>query len=132
MKAAVYYENGPPDVLRYEDVPDPQCHPKGIVIRVEAVSIEGGDTLNRHGGPLMTNPHVVGYQAAGTIIEVGTEVTHLKVGQKVATTGGWGVVNNLDEKIEKALLIDAGVGGFLDNFFAQGRHRVYIKNKICF
>ncbi len=90
MKAAVYYENGPPDVLRYEDVPDPQCHPKGIVIRVEAVSIEGGDTLNRHGGPLMTNPHVVGYQAAGTIVEVGAEVTHLKVGQKVATTGGWG------------------------------------------
>ena len=29
MKAAVYYENGPPDVLKYEDVPDPQCHPKG-------------------------------------------------------------------------------------------------------
>ena len=90
MKAAIYYENGPPDVLRYEDVPDPQCHPKGILIRVEAVSIEGGDTLNRHGGPLMTNPHVVGYQAAGTIIEVGAEVTHMKVGQKVATTGGWG------------------------------------------
>ena len=90
MKAAVYYENGGPDVLRYEDVPDPQCHPKGVVIRVEAVSIEGGDTLNRHGGALMTKPHVVGYQAAGEIIEVGSEVTHLKVGQKVATTGGWG------------------------------------------
>jgi NADPH:quinone reductase len=90
MKAAVYYENGAPDVLRYEDVPDPQCHPKGVVIRVEAVSIEGGDTLNRHGGPLMTKPHVVGYQAAGEVIEVGSEVTHLKVGDKVCTTGGWG------------------------------------------
>ena len=62
MKAAVYYENGPPSVLKYEDVPDPQCHPKGILIRVEAVAIEGGDTLNRSGGPLMTNPHVVGYR----------------------------------------------------------------------
>ena len=90
MKAAVYYENGPPDVFRYEDVPDPQCHPKGVVIRVEAVSIEGGDTLNRFRGALMTNPHVVGYQAAGEIVEVGAEVTHLKVGQKVVTTGGWG------------------------------------------
>ena len=35
MKAAVYYENGGPDVFRYEDVPDPECHHKGIVIRVE-------------------------------------------------------------------------------------------------
>ncbi|WP_293901278.1 zinc-binding alcohol dehydrogenase family protein [Phenylobacterium sp.] len=90
MKAAVYHENGPPDVLRYEDVPDPQCHPKGIVIRVEAVSIEGGDTLNRLGGPLMTHPHVVGYQAAGEVIEVGSEVANFKVGDKVCTTGGWG------------------------------------------
>lgn len=90
MKAAVYYENGGPDVFRYEDVPDPQCHPKGIVIRVEAVSIEGGDTLNRLRGALVTNPHIVGYQAAGEVIEVGAEVTELKVGQKVVTTGAFG------------------------------------------
>ncbi|MBW8812168.1 MAG: zinc-binding alcohol dehydrogenase family protein [Caulobacterales bacterium] len=90
MKAAVYYENGPPEVLKYEDVPDPQCHPKGILIKVEAISIEGGDTLNRFRGPLMTTPHVVGYQAAGTVVEVGAEVTSFRVGQRVATTGGWG------------------------------------------
>jgi NADPH2:quinone reductase len=90
MKAAVYYENGPPSVFKYEDVPDPQCHPKGVVIRVEAVSIEGGDTLNRLGGPLIERPHVVGYQAAGEIIEVGTEVTHLKRGQKVTTVNSHG------------------------------------------
>ena len=90
MKAAVYHENGPPEVLRYEDVPDPQCHPKGILIKVEAIAIEGGDTLNRFGGPLMTHPHVVGYQAAGTVIEVGSEVSTFKVGDRVCTTGGWG------------------------------------------
>ena len=90
MKAAVYYENGPPSVLKYEEVPDPVCHPKGIVIRVEAVSIEGGDTLNRGRGALVTNPHIVGYQAGGEIIEVGSEVTNLKVGQKVATSNAFG------------------------------------------
>lgn len=90
MKAAVYYENGGPDVFRYEDVPDPQVHPKGVVIRVEAVSIEGGDTLNRLRGALATTPHVVGYQAAGEIVEVGSEVTNLRVGQKVVTTGAFG------------------------------------------
>ena len=56
MKAAVYYENGGPEVLKYEDVPDPVCHPKGVVIRVEAVSIEGGDTLNRWHGALTSKP----------------------------------------------------------------------------
>lgn len=90
MKAAVYYENGGPEVFRYEDVPDPECHRKGIVIRVEAVSIEGGDTLNRFRGALVTKPHVVGYQAAGEVIEVGEEVDNLKVGDKVVTTGGFG------------------------------------------
>ena len=90
MKAAVYYENGDPSVLKYEDVPDPVCHPGGVVIRVEAVSIEGGDTLNRWRGPLVTHPHIVGSQAAGTIIEVGEQVTHLKVGQRVATSSAFG------------------------------------------
>lgn len=90
MKAAVYYENGPPSVLRYEDVPDPECHPSGIIIRVEAVSIEGGDTLNRAGGELATHPHIVGYQAAGEILEIGKEVTHLEVGQKVTTVNVFG------------------------------------------
>jgi NADPH:quinone reductase len=88
MKAAVYYENGTPDVLKYEDVPDPECHPKGVVIRVEAVSIEGGDTLNRWRGALTSKPHIVGYQAGGEI--VGAEVTDLKVGQKVTTVFGAG------------------------------------------
>ena len=90
MKAAVYYETGDPSVLKYEDVPDPVCHPKGVVIRVEAVSIEGGDTLNRGRGMLATTPHIVGYQAAGEIVEVGSEVTNLKVGQKVATSDAYG------------------------------------------
>jgi NADPH2:quinone reductase len=87
MKAAVYYENGPPSVLKYEDVPDPQCAPNGIVIRVEAVSIEGGDTLNRMGGPLITKPHIVGYQAAGEVVQVGDEVKEFKLGDKAVTTG---------------------------------------------
>lgn len=85
MKAAVYYENGPPNVLRYEDVADPICVPGTIQIQVEAVSIEGGDTLNRGRGNLATVPHIVGYQAAGTVTEVGEGVTGFKPGQRVTT-----------------------------------------------
>ena len=60
MKAAVIYENGGPDVLRYEDVPDPECPDGFVLIDVEAISIEGGDLLARAGSPPPSVPHVVG------------------------------------------------------------------------
>lgn len=134
MKAAVYYENGTPDVLKYEDVPDPVCHPKGVIIRVLAVSIEGGDTLNRWRGALVTTPHIVGYQASGEIIEVGSEVTHLKVGQKVATVDGhgshaelrpvparncWPIPDSLDPRL--AAVIPVAFGTAHDCLFEFGR-----------
>ncbi|MDP6606006.1 MAG: zinc-binding alcohol dehydrogenase family protein, partial [Dehalococcoidia bacterium] len=90
MKAAVYYETGGPDVFRYEDVDDPVCHSRGVLVDIEAVSIEGGDVLNRAGGVMATTPHIVGYQAAGTIREVGADVTNRAVGQRVTTVGPFG------------------------------------------
>jgi NADPH2:quinone reductase len=90
VKAAVYYETGPPSVLRYEDVPDPTPGPTDVLIRVEAISIEGGDTLNRAGGPMPATPHVVGYQCAGTIEAVGADVTDRTPGQRVVATMPWG------------------------------------------
>ena len=85
MKAAVYYENGAPSVFRYEEVPDPVPGPGEMLIGVEVVSIEGGDTLNRLGGPLVTVPHVVGYQCAGTILSVGPDVSGFAVGDRVVS-----------------------------------------------
>jgi NADPH2:quinone reductase len=90
MKAAVYYETGSPDVLRYEDVPDPVCVPGSVLIDVEAISIEGGDTLNRLQGEMPSKPHIVGYQCAGTIAEVGDGVVDRHVGQRVVATMFWG------------------------------------------
>lgn len=86
MKAAVYFETGAPDVLRYEDVPDPGLSPGGVRIQVEAISIEGGDTLNRLGGDMPAVPHIVGYQCGGAITEVGAEVTDRQIGQQVVAS----------------------------------------------
>ena len=80
MKAAVYYETGDPEVFRYEDVPDPVPGPGEVLIDVEAVSIEGGDTLNRLGGDMSRVPHIVGYQCAGTVAAVGPEVRAFAAG----------------------------------------------------
>lgn len=90
MKAAVQYELGGPDVLRYEEIPDPVCGENDVRIKVEAVSIEGGDTLHRAGTPLPAKPHVVGYQAAGEVIEIGKNVKGYELGQKVVTVNAFG------------------------------------------
>jgi NADPH:quinone reductase len=86
MRAAVYYEPGGPEVFRYEDVPDPVCRPGHVVVQVEAISIEGGDTLNRAGGAMTATPHIVGYQCAGTIVDVGEGVDDRHPGQRVVAT----------------------------------------------
>jgi NADPH2:quinone reductase len=83
MKAAVIYENGGPDVLRYEDVPDPACQDGCVAIDVEAISIEGGDLLARAGSPPPAVPHIVGYLTAGTIVEVGAGVEGFAAGERV-------------------------------------------------
>ena len=90
MKAAVYDRNGPPDVFRYDDVPDPHVRPRGVIVEVAAVSIEGGDVLNRAGGALTGKPHIVGYQCAGHVREVGAEVTDLHEGEPVVCVMGNG------------------------------------------
>jgi NADPH2:quinone reductase len=90
MKAAVYYSTGGPDVFRYEDVADPIVRRNGVLVEVGAVGIQGGDLLNRQGGALASNPHIVGYQAGGVVVAVGDNVTTLQVGQKVVATMAFG------------------------------------------
>lgn len=134
MKAAVYHQTGTPNVFRYEDVPDPECHPRGIVIDVKAVSIEGGDVLSRAGGMLRTQPHIVGYQAGGVVVEVGAEAEGFTVGQRVVTvnadgshaekrsvpaTSAWALPDGMD--VEEAACIPIPFGTADDCLFEFGR-----------
>jgi NADPH2:quinone reductase len=136
MKAAVYYETGKPDVFRYEEVPDPVCPAGGVVIDVEAVSIEGGDTLNRLGGAMAERPHIVGYQCAGVISEVGSGVDDRALGQRVVGTGmhgshaekralpaaaTWIIPDGLD--LQRAACVPIAVGTADDCLFEFGRLR---------
>jgi len=87
MRAVVYRENGGPVVLSYEEVADPVAEEGQVVIRVEAISIEGADLLRRRGMPPVPNPRIEGYTAAGTVIAVGQGVTQWAVGDRVVTFG---------------------------------------------
>lgn len=90
MKAAVYYANGGPDVLRFESVTDPFCGPCDVLIDIKAISLEGGDLINREIRPLARIPHIVGYQCAGVVSEVGVNVSDRKIGDRVVAVLAWG------------------------------------------
>jgi NADPH2:quinone reductase len=90
MKAAVIYENGGPEMLRYEEVPEPECPDGCVIVDVEAISIEGGDLLARAAGQLPEVPHVVGYLNAGTVSEVAASVQDRAVGDRVVALNAAG------------------------------------------
>ncbi|MEE4450690.1 zinc-binding alcohol dehydrogenase family protein [Novosphingobium resinovorum] len=83
MKAVWYTENGGPDVMQVGELPEPEVGPKTVLIRVEVISIEGGDLLNRIHTPPARTPLVPGYQAAGIVAAVGPEVTRFGPGDRV-------------------------------------------------
>jgi NADPH2:quinone reductase len=86
MKAAVYDRTGGPDVFRYAEVPDPELRPGGLIVEVQAVGVQGGDLLHRKRGEIPSAPHIVGYQAAGVVRELGEGVEGLAAGQAVVAT----------------------------------------------
>jgi NADPH2:quinone reductase len=90
LKAAVIYENGGPEVLRYEEVPDPACPDGCVVVDAEAISIEGGDLLARASAPPPAVPWIVGYLSAGTVSEVAAGVEAVAVGDRVVALNAAG------------------------------------------
>lgn len=83
MKAAVYDAPGAPDVLEYATVPDPVPDTDQVIVKVHAIGLQGGDVRARAVEETPSPRHVVGYQAAGVIEVVGSDVTDRTVGQRV-------------------------------------------------
>jgi NADPH:quinone reductase-like Zn-dependent oxidoreductase len=83
MKAVRIHEFGGAEVLRYEDVPDPQPRMDKILIRVKACAMNHLDIWVRKGLPGVNLPHILGSDIAGEIVAVGEYVTGFKPGQRV-------------------------------------------------
>ncbi len=74
MKAIRIPEPGPPEVLRYEDVPDPAPGPGEVTLEVKAVSVNHLDLWVRRGLPGVRYPRIPGSDAAGVVRETGQRV----------------------------------------------------------
>jgi NADPH:quinone reductase-like Zn-dependent oxidoreductase len=83
MKAVRIHKFGGPEVLSYEDVPDPQLHKDQVLVRMKACSLNHLDLWVRQGLPGVKLPHIPGSDIAGEVVEVGEYVTDIKSGQRV-------------------------------------------------
>jgi NADPH:quinone reductase len=93
MKAIVLHQFGGPEVLSYEDVPDPLPAPDEVLVAVHAVSVNQAlDLMVRAGRrkSAVSLPHILGVDPAGTIVAVGADVEDLRNGDRVAvSTSVW-------------------------------------------
>jgi alcohol dehydrogenase len=85
MKAIVFERNGGPEVLQYEDIPVPTPGPNDVLIQVKASACNFNDIWARRGLPgiQIILPHISGSDAAGIVVETGSEVRNVKVGDEV-------------------------------------------------
>jgi len=83
MKAARIHQFGGPEVLTYEDVPDPKPRKDQVLVRIRACALNHLDLWIRNGLPGVNLPHILGSDVAGEIVEVGEYVSGLQPGQRV-------------------------------------------------
>jgi NADPH:quinone reductase-like Zn-dependent oxidoreductase len=83
MKAVCFHEFGGPEVLKFEDAPEPQLRKDQVLVRVKACALNHLDLFIRKGLPGVKLPHINGSDVAGEIAEVGEYITDLKPGQRV-------------------------------------------------
>jgi putative PIG3 family NAD(P)H quinone oxidoreductase len=116
MKAIVVSEPGGPEVLRWEDVPDPTPGPGEVLVEVEASAVNRADLAQRQGyydPPPGASPYL-GLEASGRIIGLGEgvdEASGWSVGDMVtALLSGGGYAEKVAVPVGQLLPIPAGIG----------------------
>ncbi|MBV8455569.1 MAG: alcohol dehydrogenase catalytic domain-containing protein, partial [Acetobacteraceae bacterium] len=87
MKAVVMHQYGGPEVLKFEDYPDPVPGPDEVLVRVAASSVNPLDYKRRAGlmkdsAPILF-PGIIGTDIAGTVVKIGPGVEDFSVGDQV-------------------------------------------------
>jgi len=90
MKVARIHQHGGPEVLVYEEVPDPQIKANEVLVRVRAGALNRLDLFVRAGIPGMkfAMPHILGSDIAGEVVQVGELCERVKPGWRVLLSPG--------------------------------------------
>src|SRR5947209_4835721 len=85
MLAIRFHTPGGPEVLTAEQVPVPEPGPREVRVRLEAVGINFIDIYMRKGQYASQEPSILGSEGAGVVDAVGSEVSDLRPGDRVAS-----------------------------------------------
>ena len=88
MKAIRIHEDGGPEVLRYEDAPDPTPGPGEVLVRLAAASLNRLDLWIRRGQPSVPKPRILGADGAGHVEALGRDVEGRSEGEPVVVNPG--------------------------------------------
>jgi NADPH:quinone reductase-like Zn-dependent oxidoreductase len=83
MKAVRIHQFGGPEVLSYEDVPDPRPRKDQVLVRVRACALNHLDVWVRKGLLGVKLPHILGSDVAGEVVEAGEYISGFAPGQRV-------------------------------------------------
>lgn len=83
MKAVRFHRPGGPDVLVYEEIPEPKLSEDEVLVRVRACGINRIDIWLRSGRYRTNLPRILGADIAGEVAELGSAVKNLSKGDKV-------------------------------------------------
>ena len=88
MKAVRIHEDGGPEVLRYEDVADPEPAAGEVLVALRAAGLNHLDVWIRKGLPSVPKPRILGADGAGVVAALGTGVEGFSVGDRVVSNPG--------------------------------------------
>ena len=88
MKAMRIHEDGGPDVLRYEEIPDPEPGEGEALVELRAAGLNHLDVWVRKGLPSVPKPRILGADGAGVVAGLGEGVEGFAVGDRVVLNPG--------------------------------------------
>jgi NADPH:quinone reductase-like Zn-dependent oxidoreductase len=88
VKAIRIHEDGGPEVLRYEDAPDPALGPGEVLVELRAASLNHLDLWVRKGLPSVPKPRILGADGAGVVAGLGEGVSGFEPGARVVINPG--------------------------------------------
>ena len=88
MKAVRIHADGGPEVLTYEDVPDPMPEAGEALVEIRAAGLNHLDIWIRKGLPSVPKPRILGADGSGVVVALGDGVEGLSVGDRVVVNPG--------------------------------------------
>ena len=122
MRAIVFDDHGPIDNLVERDIPKPVPDPDQCLIKVSSVTLNGFDPMVMRGIPGLKTPlpMIPGADIAGTVVELGSEVSGVAIGQRVG----------INPSSEKGMMGETRRGGLCEFLAVEVRSLVPIPDKV--